>query len=101
MTGNDCQGQVHRKLRKLMLPAFSAQQILPLAPIFEKCAQDVCERWSAQIKASPSSQADIDLGMDCSFALLNAIGEAAFGYDFDVFNKGPNTPLFQALAYME
>ena len=84
-----------------MLPAFASQQINLLEPIFEKCACDVKERWTQQIKSSPNGETELNLAMDCSFSLLNAIGEAAFGYDFDVFNKGPTTPLFGALAYLE
>lgn len=93
-------GETHRRLRRIMLPAFGTQQINSLGPIFEKSAEDVRDRWMNQIRASEDGYANLNLTLDCSFSLLNAIGEAAFGYDFDVFNKGPTTPLFGALSYL-
>jgi cytochrome P450 len=67
-------GEMHKKLRRIILPAFGTQQINALAPIFERCANDVKDRWTQQVKVS-GGEASINLSMDCSFGLLNAIGE--------------------------
>ena len=60
-----------------MVPAFGAMQVAELAPIFQKCALDVRERWVEQIKQSADGLAELNLATDCSFGLLNAIGEGS------------------------
>lgn len=57
-----------------MVPAFASQQMHPLVDVFRRAAEDVKERWSAQIMDNDGC-CDLDLGLDCGFALLNAIGE--------------------------
>jgi hypothetical protein len=83
-----------------MVPAFAWQQITPLATIFQKSAVEVKDRWVEQIKAAQGS-AQINMGYDFSLGFLNALGEGAFGYDFNAFDHGSMTPLFKAMMYIE
>jgi len=69
-------GATHKRLRRIMVPAFATQQMHPLMDVFTRAAEDVKDRWIAQI-ADNGGHCDFDLGLDCGFALLNAIGEGS------------------------
>ncbi|CED83052.1 astaxanthin synthase [Phaffia rhodozyma] len=101
------EGETHRRQRRIILPAFSAQAIRELFPIFLDKAMELTEKMTEEAakkdgptdgseaegeKAGPSRL--VSEGVDVMFwigrAMLDVIGLAGFDYDFDSIEKESN-----------
>ncbi|KAJ3995670.1 cytochrome P450 [Lentinula boryana] len=75
-------GDVHKRQRKIMLPGFSAPEAKNLYPFFSSAAATLCSRWTDILSVSPEQRQPFDVSDWMSRATLDAIGQAAFDYDF-------------------
>ncbi|KAJ6494345.1 cytochrome P450 [Mycena sanguinolenta] len=71
-------GDEHRRLRGVMNPSFSANNLNTLLPIFEETGQKLVDRWESLGFAGSS----VDVFPTLNDATLDLIGNAIFGYDF-------------------
>ncbi|KIK60906.1 hypothetical protein GYMLUDRAFT_200226 [Collybiopsis luxurians FD-317 M1] len=75
-------GDGHRRQRKVMLPGFGAPEARSFLPIFFSCAATMARRWSDILSNSEDQSHVINIPVWVSRATLDAIGQAAFDYDF-------------------
>ncbi|KAJ4468368.1 cytochrome P450 [Lentinula edodes] len=80
-------GDVHKRQRKIMLPGFSAPEAKHLLPFFSSCAAALCSRWTDMLSASSEQCQVFNVADWISRATLDAIGQAAFDYDFGATNN--------------
>ncbi|KAJ4473929.1 cytochrome P450 [Lentinula lateritia] len=80
-------GDVHKRQRKIMLPGFSAPEAKHLLPFFSSCAAALCSRWTDILSASSEQCQVFNVADWISRATLDAIGQAAFDYDFGATNN--------------
>ncbi|KIK60769.1 hypothetical protein GYMLUDRAFT_200098, partial [Collybiopsis luxurians FD-317 M1] len=75
-------GDAHKRQRKIMLPGFSAPEAKNLLPFFLSCASMLCSRWGDIISTSSERSQVFNIPEWTARAALDAIGQAAFDYDF-------------------
>lgn len=80
------EGEDHARQRRIILPAFHFQALVPLGHLFRTQGQVVTQRWLQQSK----QQTPVDVHLDMTQVTMNVIALAAFGYD-------PNTDSGQEL----
>jgi len=89
------EGNDHKKHRKAMLPAFGFPETKALTHIFQDKAAKLMEMWKSEIKRIDRPSLETNVHPWFTRATLDAIGEAAFGYEFgsmkDADNKLGNT----------
>ncbi|EKM53350.1 uncharacterized protein PHACADRAFT_259662 [Phanerochaete carnosa HHB-10118-sp] len=84
------EGEVHKRQRKVMLPAFQAPEMKALFPHFTRAAEAMSVRWKDLLTTSTGQSAEIDIPAWLSQATLNAVGEAAFDYHFGTLEDPEN-----------
>ncbi|KAF5364507.1 hypothetical protein D9757_011973 [Collybiopsis confluens] len=84
-------GDIHKRQRKLMMPAFGAPEAKHYLPYFTACAAtashlysnvQLCERWSDILSTSPEQTEVLNIAEWTTRFALDALGQAAFDYDF-------------------
>ncbi|THH31652.1 hypothetical protein EUX98_g2557 [Antrodiella citrinella] len=83
-------GDVHKRQRKVMQPAFGAPESKALFPIFSRCAESISAKWRDQLLDSSGQVSVFNMPTWISNAALDAIGEAAFDYNFGAINNEGN-----------
>ncbi|KAJ7808868.1 cytochrome P450 [Mycena olivaceomarginata] len=105
------EGDVHKRQRKILTPAFSSSHIKSLTPIFWDAAQKLRDIWlhtasladgketneSKSRSSVPSGYARVDVLKWLGRATLDAIGLAGFGYHFNSLTDD-NNELAQAFG---
>ncbi|KAF9644017.1 cytochrome P450 [Thelephora ganbajun] len=81
------EGQMHKKQRRVMNPAFGPAQIRSLIPTFNDKALQMCELWQSQIHDSPSDGVTTDVLTAMNRVTLDIVGLAGFGYNFDALES--------------
>ncbi|KZT29933.1 cytochrome P450 [Neolentinus lepideus HHB14362 ss-1] len=97
---NSVDGEAHRRQRKVMLPAFGGPEARALFPVFKKISQELVARWKDVIFQDTNSQSEsavFNIPRWLSRATLDAIGEAAFDYQFGALDNA-ETELGKAYA---
>ncbi|KAJ8475067.1 hypothetical protein ONZ45_g15739 [Pleurotus djamor] len=79
-------GETHQRHRKVMNPAFTAQQLRGFLPLFQRTASHLTQKWKDQIQANNNNNFNVSRWL--ARATLDAIGEAAFDYDFEAIDNG-------------
>ncbi|KAJ3928858.1 MAG: cytochrome P450 [Lentinula lateritia] len=83
-------GETHMRHRKLMTPGFRATETQKFLPIFIACAEAMSSEWKKIISKSGDQSCVFDLTDHLSHATLDAIGLAAFDYDFGSISNHEN-----------
>jgi cytochrome P450 len=83
-------GEVHRRQREIMTPAFSAPQIRALLPVFQNSASKLAQIWKEDVVSS--GQPVVNVMEWLSRTALDNIGEAGFGFQFGSLD-GLDNPL--------
>ncbi|KAJ3814545.1 cytochrome P450 [Lentinula aff. lateritia] len=83
-------GETHIRHRKLMTPGFRATETQKFLPIFIACAEAMSSEWKKSISNSADQSCVFDLTDHLSHATLDAIGLAAFDYDFGSISNHEN-----------
>ncbi|KAK0464724.1 cytochrome P450 [Desarmillaria tabescens] len=81
------EGEVHKRQRKILSPAFSLSHIKSLTPIFWDKAEQLRDIWLQ----SPGKPVRVDALSYLARATLDVIGLAGFGYHFDSLSSCDNT----------
>ncbi|RPD57242.1 cytochrome P450 [Lentinus tigrinus ALCF2SS1-7] len=82
------EGSMHQRHRKVMNPAFSAQQLRTFVPLFQRTAAKVIEHWKTQI--AEKSDGVVLVNKWLARGALDIIGQAAFDYDFGALDNMEN-----------
>ncbi|KAK7056385.1 hypothetical protein VNI00_002939 [Paramarasmius palmivorus] len=95
-------GDTHKRHRKVMQPAFSASEAKAFLPLFSSRAALITTKWNDMLVANGELTATVDINWFASRATLDAIGQAAFDYDFGVMNNTNNefAAVYQSLLFM-
>ncbi|RPD59127.1 cytochrome P450 [Lentinus tigrinus ALCF2SS1-7] len=91
------EGSMHQRHRKVMNPAFSAQQLRTFIPLFQRTAAKVIEQWKAQI--SEKSDGVVLVNKSLARGALDIVGQAAFDYNFGALDDMEN-PLAKEYSTM-
>ncbi|KAJ3801770.1 cytochrome P450 [Lentinula aff. detonsa] len=83
-------GETHKRHRKLMIPGFRASETKHFVPIFFACAEAMSTEWKKTISKSDEKSQVFDFTDHLSHATLDAIGLAAFDYDFGSIHNHEN-----------
>ncbi|OCH91111.1 cytochrome P450 [Obba rivulosa] len=75
-------GEIHRRHRRIMSPAFSMLQLRLYMPVFQRNTQKMVQMWKATLAAQPEGKMDTNVHMWLTRVALDIIGEAAFDYSF-------------------
>ncbi|KAF5318115.1 hypothetical protein D9619_012243 [Psilocybe cf. subviscida] len=81
-------GEVHKRQRKALNPAFGPQQIRELTHIFVDKALHLRDIRIEEVKKQEQGVARIDALAWLGRATLDVIGSAGFNYDFNALEKG-------------
>ncbi|KAL0566776.1 hypothetical protein V5O48_015228 [Marasmius crinis-equi] len=74
------EGAQHQRQRKIMTPAFSANQMKPLSPFFSKAVKNLVTRWKNTLRSGDSDV--IDTVKWFPNMTLDILGESVFDYEF-------------------
>ncbi|EMD33504.1 hypothetical protein CERSUDRAFT_118078 [Gelatoporia subvermispora B] len=91
------EGEVHRKQRRVLNPAFGPGQIRELTSIFVQQAHELRNFWDAQLSAL-GEPARVNALDGLSKTTLNIIGLAGFNYTFDALNPNKTNELSDAFT---
>ncbi|KAK7064703.1 cytochrome P450 [Favolaschia claudopus] len=80
------EGHEHRALRKLIGPAFTAQAVKGMSPIFLQKAEELRDRWDALVSTDGSSSATFDVAHWISRTTFDIFGLAGFDYHFNALH---------------
>lgn len=64
----------HRRLRRVMMPAFNSIRVAALLPTFLDASQELQSRWESMLLESKSKSITINTNQDITFATLNGVG---------------------------
>ncbi|CCM02686.1 uncharacterized protein FIBRA_04792 [Fibroporia radiculosa] len=90
-------GDVHRRQRKLLLPAFSSTHLRSMLPLVYQIAYKLRDAISAQVK---TEQEDIDMLSWMGRTALEVIGQGGLGYSFDPLVKDAGDEYGHALKHL-
>ncbi|THH17599.1 hypothetical protein EUX98_g9099 [Antrodiella citrinella] len=76
------EGDIHKRQRRTMMPAFGMPESKALFPIFSRCADSITTRWKDQLFDVAGQSTIFNINKWVSCATLDAIGEAAFDHKF-------------------
>ncbi|KAI0794686.1 cytochrome P450 [Fomes fomentarius] len=82
------EGAMHQRHRKVMNPAFSAQQLRGFIPLFQRTAHKVIDKWRTQISDKPDGLILVNQWL--GRAALDIVTEAAFDYNFGSLDDAEN-----------
>ncbi|KAK0238250.1 cytochrome P450 [Armillaria nabsnona] len=83
-------GDDHKRHRKVMLPGFGGPESKSFFPTFFACAEKMAQKWKDSIEVSSDQSAVMDVSSWISRATLDAIGQAAFDYQFGALDDSDN-----------
>ncbi|KIK60889.1 hypothetical protein GYMLUDRAFT_597826 [Collybiopsis luxurians FD-317 M1] len=83
-------GDVHKRQRKVMLPGFGTPEAKNFLPLFFSCVASMARRWSDILSTSEDQSHVFNVPEWASRATLDAIGQAAFDYNFGATDDHEN-----------
>ncbi|CAA7260516.1 unnamed protein product [Cyclocybe aegerita] len=83
-------GHDHQRQRKIMNPAFGPRETKAFAPLFSDVASKLGGKWKDFISQSPNQESVIDMTKWIGPATLDAMGIAAFDYEFGTLDNSDN-----------
>ncbi|KAF9093150.1 hypothetical protein BGX27_001655 [Mortierella sp. AM989] len=92
------EGDVHKKQRKMLNPAFSVKHIKGMVRIMAIPSEMIAKIWLERVDQSEGGSLEFDITNDLGSATLDIIGLAGFGYHFNALTE-PNNVL--SMAYRE
>ncbi|KAK3831646.1 MAG: cytochrome P450 [Linnemannia elongata] len=92
------EGDVHRKQRKMLNPAFSHKHIKDMVHIMAGPAETLGRQWEEHVERSGEKPFELDITADLGSCTLDIIGLSGFGYDFQAMTNPDNE---MSLAYRE
>ncbi|KAJ3817458.1 cytochrome P450 [Lentinula raphanica] len=83
-------GNTHKRQRKVMLPGFGTPEAKNFLPLFFSCAATITRRWSDILQTTEDQSCVFNFPEWVSRATLDAIGQAAFDYNFGATDDHEN-----------
>ncbi|KAJ3554565.1 hypothetical protein NM688_g3039 [Phlebia brevispora] len=83
------EGTAHQRHRKVMNPAFTAQQLRTFLPLFRKASSKLCQMWKDDV-VTDSKGSTFYVNKWLARLTLDVIGEAAFDFDFGALDEDDN-----------
>lgn len=84
------EGDVHRKQRKMLNPAFSHKHIKEMVSTMAVPAEMLGRMWEERVDQSEDGCVEFDVARDLGACTLDIIGRAGFGYDFQALTVPDN-----------
>ncbi|KZS96386.1 cytochrome P450 [Sistotremastrum niveocremeum HHB9708] len=84
------QHEDHKRHRSVMLPAFGTKESRALTPVFRTAAIKLCGVWKDRLAMAKSGCLVLNMPAEIARATLDAIGHAAFDYDFGAIEDKDN-----------
>ncbi|KAK3836217.1 MAG: cytochrome P450 [Linnemannia gamsii] len=84
------EGDVHRKQRKMLNPAFSHRHVKDMVPTMAVPADILAKIWEERVDQSEDGVVEFDVAEDIGSCTLDIIGRAGFGYDFQALTNPDN-----------
>ncbi|KAK5808086.1 cytochrome P450 [Linnemannia elongata] len=84
------EGDVHRKQRKMLNPAFSHKHIKEMVSTMAIPAEMLGRMWEERVDMSEDGCVEFDVARDLGSCTLDIIGRAGFGYDFQALTIPDN-----------
>ncbi|KAF9094420.1 hypothetical protein BGX23_002140 [Mortierella sp. AD031] len=75
------EGDVHRRQRKTINPAFNHKYIKEIVPVMDNIAALLGKQWEDRVDQSENRAIEMDVVLDLSSCTLDIIGLTGFGYD--------------------
>ncbi|KAE8221104.1 hypothetical protein CF319_g5483 [Tilletia indica] len=93
------EGETHRRQRKVANPAFTANAVLDMGPIFQEKTALFMDRLHRHVAADGANAAKFgtlkNIAHDFQKVTLDIIGKAGFGYEFNSLTKEGETTALQ------
>ncbi|KAL4079875.1 cytochrome P450 [Scleroderma yunnanense] len=89
-------GEIHRRQRKTLAPAFNSTSIRKLTPVFYDASHKLKMAWEAIIDTDESGSAIIEVQDWMNYVSLDSIGLAGFSHNFATL-EGNKSPVSLAL----
>ncbi|KAJ3711587.1 cytochrome P450 [Lentinula raphanica] len=83
-------GNTHKRQRKVMVPGFGTPEAKNFLPLFFSCAATITRRWSDILQTTEDQSCVFNFPEWVSRATLDAIGQAAFDYNFGATDDHEN-----------
>ncbi|KAF8878342.1 cytochrome P450 [Mucidula mucida] len=84
------EGHDHKRARKIMLPGFGGPESRSFLPVFIGAAGKLAQKWQDLIASDAQQMTVVSIPWWISRATLDAIGEAAFDYQFGALDNTGN-----------
>nr|BAL05189.1 cytochrome P450 [Phanerodontia chrysosporium] len=81
---------IHSRHRKIMNPAFTAQQLRSFLPLFRRGSNKMCQLWKDEVLAQAPTGMTIAVNQWLARTTLDVIGEAAFDFSFGALDDADN-----------
>ncbi|KAJ7062871.1 cytochrome P450 [Mycena amicta] len=94
------EGDMHKRQRKALTPAFSNAAIRRLTPVFFDSAYKLKSMWDASLEASADGSAVIEVQEWMNRVALDSIGIAGFSHDF-AYLEGQSSPVTRAFETLQ
>ncbi|KAF9107237.1 hypothetical protein BGX29_006923 [Mortierella sp. GBA35] len=91
------EGDVHRKQRKMINPAFSHKNIKDMVPSMIVPAEYLAKMWEDRVDRSEDKSIELNIVPELSSCALDIIGLAGFGFDFQALTM-PENDLVKAFS---
>ncbi|THU97194.1 PAH-inducible cytochrome P450 monooxygenase PC-PAH 1 [Dendrothele bispora CBS 962.96] len=87
------EGDIHQRHRKVLNPAFSAQQLRQFLAIFRESVSHLTRKWKEDITQGGSNEKQINIPFWLSRMTLDIIGKTSFDFDFGALDNKEGVPL--------
>ncbi|EGN95464.1 hypothetical protein SERLA73DRAFT_113010 [Serpula lacrymans var. lacrymans S7.3] len=84
------EGDEHQRQRRVLLPAFGNREMRDLMPMFRENIQKLVINWKDALIDSRDGTIVYDVLNEATLATLDAVGKAAFEYDFGILERKGN-----------
>ncbi|KAF9162760.1 hypothetical protein DFQ26_003249 [Actinomortierella ambigua] len=84
------EGDVHRKQRKMLNPAFGHRHVKEMVPLMAGPAAKLAKMWCERVQEAGADGLEFIVDEDMSRVTLDIIGLAGFGYSFDSLTNPDN-----------
>ncbi|KAK3836239.1 MAG: cytochrome P450 [Linnemannia gamsii] len=84
------EGDIHRKLRNMINPAFSYSCIKEMVPDMIGPSECLSKMWEKRVEDAEDKSIELNVVHDLSACTLDVIGRVGFGFDFEGLTKPDN-----------
>ncbi|KDQ18788.1 hypothetical protein BOTBODRAFT_52044 [Botryobasidium botryosum FD-172 SS1] len=86
------EGDIHKRQRRVLAPAFGAPEVRALLPPVRRCVHKLVAKWKQLVAEAPNGEVVLNAPKWLGLTTLETMGEAAFDYRFGALD-GEDNPL--------